>query len=135
MPYLNPTGSTKVVMTLYELCGNITNPYFTFKLVNKDTLEETVFTAESDFSPIPYYFNYFTFSIGSPAGLTQGILDIPAGQYQYFAYEMSTQYDLNLNNSLGEVENGILYVNATFSQQNVYTASNINIIPTYMGGL
>ncbi len=42
----------------------------------------------NDFSPMPYYFNYFTISIATPEGLTAGVIDIPSGQYQYYVYEI-----------------------------------------------
>ena len=134
MLYLNPTGDTRVVVTLYENSSNLVNPYYTWKLVNKDTLAEKIFT-QLDSSPSPYYFNYFTISIATPEGLTAGTIDIKPGQYQYYVYEMQNPYDLNLSNAIGLVENGILNVTATFSTPNVYTASNTNTIPTYMGGL
>jgi hypothetical protein len=134
MLYLNNTGDSRVVVTLYENCSNITNPYFTWKLVNKDTLAQKIFY-QNDFSPMPYYFNYFTISIATPEGLTAGVIDIPSGQYQYYVYEMSTPYDLNLANAVGLVENGILNVDAVFSTQSVFTASNLNTITTFMGGL
>jgi len=134
MLYLNPTGDTRVVVTLYENSSNLVNPYYTWQLVNKDTLAQKVFT-QLDSSPSPYYFNYFTISIATPEGLTAGVIDIKPGQYQYYVYEMQNPYDLNLSNAIGLVENGILNVIATFSTPNVYTASNTNTIPTYMGGL
>ena len=134
MLYLNTTGDTKVTVTLYEKSNNVTNPYYTWKVVNKDTKVEKIFTS-NDFSPYPYYFNYFTISIATPEGLTAGVVNLNPGQYQYYIYEMQNQYDLNLNNSLGEVENGILNVNATYSTKNVFTQSDINTIPTFMGGL
>jgi hypothetical protein len=134
MLYLSNSGPTRVVVTLYENCSNITNPYFTWKLVNKDTLAETIFT-QLDFSSVPYYFNYFTISVATYSGLTAGIIDVPAGQYQYYVYEMANPYDLDLQNAVGLVENGILNVGAIFSTQSIFTASNTNTIPTFMGGL
>lgn len=134
MLYLNTTGDTRVTVTLYEKCSNILDPYFTWKLVNKDTLAEKIFF-QTDSSPRPYYFNYFTISIASPEGLTSGTINIVPGQYQYYIYEMQNPYDLDVNNAIGLVENGILNVNATYSTPNVFTASNNNTIPTFMGGL
>jgi hypothetical protein len=134
MLYLNTTGNTKVTVTLYEKSSNILNPNYTWKLVNKDTFVEKVFY-QADFSPYPYYFNYFTISIATPENLTSGVIDVPPGQYQYYIYEMPAPADLDLNNAIGMVENGILNVIATYSTPNVYTASNTNTIPTYMGGL
>lgn len=134
MLYISATGSTRVTVTLYELSSNITNPNYTWKLVNKDTLAEKVFY-QTDSSPYPYYFNYFTISVASPEGLTAGVINIPAGQYQYYIYEMQNPYDLDLNNAIQLVENGILNVIGSQSDISTYTASNTNTIPTYMGGL
>jgi len=134
MLYLSNSGDNRVVVTLYENCSNITSPYFTWKLVNKDTLAETIFF-QQDSSPFPYYFNYFTVSVATYSGLTAGIIDVPSGQYQYYIYEMANPYDLDLTNAIGLVENGILNVAGQYSTQSVFTASNTNTIATFMGGL
>ena len=42
-------------------------------------------------------------------------------------YEMANPYDLNLNNSLGIVENGIITYNATFSRPTAFTQSNDDV--------
>jgi len=122
MLYLSYTGSTAITVTLYEKCSNQVNPYFTWKIVDKDSNYEYVFTAD-DFSTSPWYWNRFTISIASPEGLTAGIIDVPAGQYMYEIYEMSNPYDLNLNNSIGMIETGLITINPTYSLPQTYTYS------------
>ena len=129
MLYLSYTGSTAVTVTLYDKCVNVFNPFFTWRLIDKDSNDEYVFTAD-DFSYAPYYWNSFTISIATPVGLTSGIIDIPASQYKYEIYEMADQYDLNLDNAIGLVENGLLTVNGTYSPIQSYTASS-NVTEVY----
>lgn len=123
MLYLGYTGSTSVTVTLYEKCSNQLNPYFTWRINDKDSNVETIFTAD-DYSSSPYYYNTFTISVASPEGLTSGIIDINAGQYSYEIYEMSNPYDLDLNNAIGIVEKGLITINATYSQIQSYTSSS-----------
>lgn len=125
-------GPNEVIVTLYESSINTTNPQYTWKLENKDTLVQTVFYQE-DHSSFPWYYNSFTLSVATYSGLTAGILDLDYGQYNFYIYEMVNPYDLDLNNSLGLVENGILYIGYTSSNVSTYTASNT--IPTYLGGI
>jgi len=127
MLILSPTQSNLLNVTLYENSTNLVNPYFTWKLVNKQSLVETVFY-QDDSSTTPWYYNSFTVSIATPVGLTQGIINIPAGEYQYFVYQMNNPYDLNLNNAVKEVENGILVLNATYSQYLSYTQSSGTVL-------
>ena len=124
-------GSNEVIVTLYENSGNITNPQYTWLVENKDTLVKTAFYQE-DHSSYPWYYNSFTLSIATYSGLTAGILPLDSGQYNYWVYEMVNAYDLNLNNAIGLVENGILYVGYTASDISTLTASNT--IPTFLGG-
>lgn len=129
---LGATGSHEIICTLYENCSNITDPYFTWKIERKGTFDTLYFTAD-DHSSVPYYYNAFTFSIAtqSGVGVTQGQLYITPGEYVYEVYEMSTQYDLDINNAIGLVETGLLVMDATFSTINAYTQSNDDTIRYY----
>jgi hypothetical protein len=133
MLHTGPTGSWGVLVNLYGQCQNTFNPYFTWSLTQKSSQVNIVFTAD-DVSTNPYLWNYFTLSIalgGTTPGLTQGLIPIYPGEWEYNIYEMTNQYDLNLNNSLGLVNNGILRVaaypfeisGATYSGNN-YTISD-----------
>lgn len=125
-------GDNEVIVTLYENSSNITDPQYTWVLENKDTMIRTAFYQE-DHSSVPYYYNAFTISIATYSGLTAGILDLDYGQYNYFIYEQVNPYDLDLNNSLGLVENGIVYIGYTSSTTPGFTQSNT--IPTFLGGI
>jgi hypothetical protein len=128
MIYLE-TGDNKVVFTLYENCQNVVNPYFTFKIIDKDRENSIIFTATADNSPHPYYWNAFTFSVGTQSGgLTAGYLNVPQpSQFVYEVYEMTTPYDLDLNNAIGLVESGLITIGGTWSQISTFTASGTPI--------
>lgn len=123
MIYLSYTGSSVATVTLYEKCQNQINPYFTWKFIDKDSNDEYIFTAD-DFSTAPYYWNSFTISIATPSAPTAGVIYITGGQYKYEVYEMANQYDLNLSNAIGLVENGLVTINITYSEIQSYTASS-----------
>ena len=108
-------NSTDVfIVTLRDKTSNQVNPYYTWKVINKQTLDETVFYTDN-FTTSPYY-DSFTISISNTqSGLTAGILNIGHGQFTYEVYEMTNQYDLNLANAIQMVETGILIVNPTYS--------------------
>jgi len=123
MIYLNPIGSSKVVITLYDNCKNVVNPYFTWKLIDKDSNATTIFTAD-DYSSVPYYWSSFTFSISSDTDPFNGVIDIPASTFSYEVYEMANPYDLDLSNSLGMVKTGVLTIDAPHSETPSYTETN-----------
>ena len=50
-------------------------------------------------------------------------MDITAGEYHYSVYEMTTPYDLDIQNSLGLVETGLLMVTGTSTPFVSFTAS------------
>lgn len=133
MLYLNnqPTPQ-EVIVNLYALSSNITNPYFTWKIVNKDTETETIFY-QDDHSISPYDYNAFTLSVATYSGLTAGVIDVPMGQYEFFIYETNTQYDLIITTSSNLVKTGILQVTGTSSEIPSFTQSMVNTIPTFSG--
>lgn len=123
MLYLDYIGTSSVTTTLYEKCSNQVNPFFTWRILDKDSNFETIFTTD-DFSTVPYYYNSFTISVATYSGLTAGIINIDGGQYSYEIYEMTNQYDLDLANAVGLVESGLITINVTYSQIQSYTASS-----------
>lgn len=112
MLYVSYTQSTSVCVTLYEKCSNVTNPYFTWVLTDKDR-NDKYYLYMDDNSNSPFYYNTFTFS----GGLT-------ASQYKYEVYEMASANDLDINNAIRLVENGLLNVIGTYSVIQSYTESN-----------
>lgn len=130
MIYLQQNTGNIVNVTLWENSTNQVNPYFTWKIVNKQSLNETIFYTE-DFSQAPWYYNSFTVSVYNPIpvgfGATSGYINIEPGEYTYNVYQMNNPYDLDINNSIKEVETGILVLVGTFSGYETYTYS----VPTY----
>lgn len=126
MIYLSTTQSKVATVTLYENAGNKVNPQFTWKIKHTGTHKETVFY-QSDGSTAPYYYNSFTLSIGTFSGLTAGQfkygVDIVEGQYDYTVYEMSNPFDLDISNSIGVVETGILIVEGENQERTSYKNS------------
>lgn len=117
MLYLTIDTPKDLYVTLWESSSNLVNPYFVWNIRNKQTLVETTFTGDDLSSVQPYYNIYNICASSTQSGLTQGIVQVTAGEYEYKIYQMSNQYDLNLNNAIGVVENGILVISsATYSQ-------------------
>lgn len=118
---LTTNQTQSVVLTLSE-SKTIVNPYWTFVISNRDTLVETTF-APDNFSTSPYY-DSFTISIGASVSLTASVvLDINAGEYHYSVYEMNSPYDLNIQNSIGVAEVGLMIVSGTSTPFISFTAS------------
>lgn len=122
MLYLSSTGDSVLTVTLYEKCSNITDPHFRWRIVNKDTFREYVFSVP-DNSNAPYYYNSFT--------VTASSIGADPGQYEYSIYEMTSPNDLDLSNSLGIVEKGILIIPPTQSTVSTFTQSDSNTIPVF----
>ena len=123
-------GDNKVVTTLSEMSVNLVNPYYTWKLTDKDSDEVYIFTA-TDNSYAPHYWNSFTFSVSDSFNPLQGEINIKPSTYTYEVYEMVNEYDLDLNNAVGLVETGLLTYNATYSPIGAYTQSNNNTTVVY----
>jgi hypothetical protein len=111
-----------VVLTLSEKVSNPINPYYTWTLSNRDTLVTTIISPDN-FSTSPYY-DSFTLSIGTAVSLTSSVvMNLTAGEYHYSVYEMTTEYDLNIQNAIGLVETGLLMITGTSTPFVSFTAS------------
>lgn len=130
MLYLNPDNSNLLVVTLYEKSNNLVNPYFTWKLTNKTTYEETIFY-QDDSSTVPYYFNSFTVSVSSAESLTAGVIDVNYGEYEYEIYEKSSPYQLTISTNDNLVESGLLIVLTNSQEIAGYTGSDTDTIKAY----
>lgn len=126
MLHLSPTQSNEVIVTLYEKCDNITNPYFTWKIIDRNGYNQYIFTTD-DNSVEPYYYNSFTVSVGIGSA-TAGYFNGGVGEYHYYIYEKSTQYDLSLSPTDNLVEEGILYVSGTDSTPTSFTQSDSDTV-------
>jgi hypothetical protein len=131
MIYLLSGEDNNAIVTLYEATTNLVNPHYTWKLENKTTKVETIFTSE-DNSDAPWSYNSFTISVATYSGLTAGIINCPVGEYEYIIYEMPDNYNLNIASASGIVEYGILKIVGTTNGMfdlNAFTYSGT--IPAY----
>ena len=129
MIYLN-YGDNEVVAQLSSLSQNLVNPYYVWKLTDKDSDRIYIFQA-TDYSLHPHIWNRFTVSVATYSGPTAGVIDIVPSVYKYDVYEMLNQYDLNLGNARGLVESGLLTYNATVSVVASFTQSNDDVTTVY----
>ena len=123
----------EVIATLKEKSPNLVTTNYTWRLYNKDSHQEYIFSVE-DHTTSPYY-DAFTISVGTPSNATGSTvrIDAPAGTYNYFVYQMTNPYDLNINNALAQVENGILTINGTSSEIISFTQSDDDTIRVFNG--
>ncbi len=131
MLYLNNGGTASIVISAKD---NVIYPntYFTFEILNKDSLKTTLFT-NTNLSSSPYY-NMYIITVtqsGLTSGGTAGIISVPPGQYSYKVYEMVEQYNLDILNAIGVVEYGILNIPGTVSVPDTFRISeNIKVFRT-----
>jgi hypothetical protein len=118
--------SNEVIVTLAEKTLNIVNPFYTWKVIDRNGYNQYIFTS-NDFSTEPYYYNSFTVSVGVGSA-TAGYFNGGVGEYHYYIYEKSTQYDLTLLPSDNLVEEGILIVTATGSTPTSFTQSDSDTV-------
>lgn len=124
MIYLSKTQSQSITLTLREKSKSVI-PYYTFKIVNRNSFDEYIFSPDN----LSYsdYYDKFEIGYGNTQSFTGSvILNYDSGEYHYTIYEMNNKYDLNIDNSIGIVENGILIVNGTYSESLSYTESDNN---------
>lgn len=126
MIHLSPTMSNEVIVTLAEKSNNLVNPFYTWKVVDRNGYNEYIFTAD-DFSTESYYYNSFTISIGTGSA-TAGYFNGNIGEYHYYVYEKSLPYQLTVLDTDNLVEQGILYVTATGSEPITSTQSDSDVV-------
>jgi len=92
IPYL---GTSSVILRLTKV-ATILNPYYTFELINQQSKDVIIFTADNE-SQVPLVYDQFTLtSTTQSPGLTQGIINVDKGVYTYNIYETQFQYNLDL---------------------------------------
>jgi len=128
LPYL---GTSSAILRLTKV-ATILDPYYTFEIINQQSKETIVFTADN-ISPVPLVYDEFilTSTTQSP-GLTQGVLNVVKGVYTYNIYETQYEYNLNLA-SASYLRSGELIIDgsndftySTFTQS-INTISVFNI--------
>ena len=118
MIYISTLKPSKVILTLAEHTpfkdpyihpSYAPTEYYTWKITNRDTFEETIFSPD-DFSDSPYY-DAFTISVGLTVSLTSSVcLNIHPAQYDFAVYQMPTNHNLDLSQANFMAESGILQV-------------------------
>lgn len=129
------TGSTPVTVTLYEMCQNTTNPFFTWSIERKGSFDTIVFY-QDDISSNPFYYNTFNITVATNSvGLTQGVIPAKSGEWVYTVYEMASPYILSTYSAVGIAEVGLLIVMENFITTPIsYSAtSSLPTIPVYRG--
>jgi hypothetical protein len=103
----------------------IESPYYLFKLVSKDTKQTVLFTGE-DISVNTDRFNKFNIiETGGTQNFTAATVSLTVGEWNYYAYQMTGQTNLDLSGATSEVERGLLYVSgATYGPTYVYTGDD-----------
>ena len=132
MIHLDYLGTSSAILRLTKV-ATILNPYFTFELIDQQTRDTIIFTADN-ISPIPLIYDEFILtSTTQSAGLTQGVLNVVKGVYTYNIYETQYQYNLNLGSAsflrTGEliVDGSNDFTYSTFTQSiNTVKVFNIN---------
>lgn len=106
MIYLQ-SGTNTLIMTLGEKTLNLVDPYYTFRLVKKDSDEETMFFSFNN-STSPY-FNSFTLSVVTQSiSATNSRISLEYGEYNYYVYEKTQPYSITYSTSDNLVEVGIM---------------------------
>lgn len=129
MIYLSTTQSSNVIVTCRENASNA-SPYYTWKIINRDSYNQYIFSPDNLSTSL--YYDEFQINIGTSTSLTSSVvLDCVQGEYDYFIYETITQYELNLNNSIGLMESGILHILGTSSQIISFTQSDADVVKVF----
>lgn len=125
MIHLTFGDSNSVILRLTKV-ATILDPYYTFEIINQQSKDVVIFTADN-ISPIPLIYDEFVLtSTTQSVGLTQGIIDNLPGVYTYNIYETQFQYNLNIG-SASFLRSGELVISGPndFSY-NSYTQSDNN---------
>lgn len=130
---INWTGTSSVILTLYENCINQIDPNFTWQIIRDGSLDNIIFTTD-DISSNPNIYNKFRIIVSTMSvDLLNGIIPAKPGQYDYYIYEMQQPHDLNLNDNIGVVETGILnIIESPITSPPVFTGSTGSVGPTYV---
>lgn len=84
--------------------------FFTWKITNAESLDETIFYAEN-LSDNPDVYNTFVILISTTMSAPdQGIINEPTGDYIFQIYQMPDTQDLDLNRAIKEVAVGDLKI-------------------------
>lgn len=130
MIHLEYLGTSSVVLRLTKV-ATILDPFFIFQIINEQSKVNIIFTNDN-ISPEKLIYDQFDLiSVTNSVGLTQGIINVVPGVYQYNIYETQYQYNLDLA-SASFLRSGELVISApndfTYAS---FTQSDFNITKVF----
>lgn len=129
-----PYGSSASVVLSLTVVATILNPFYTFEIINQQSMDKFVFTADNISDSTIVYDEFVWESItGTISSATQGQIMVDKGTYTYNVYETAYQYNLNIA-SASFLRSGELVIDGSndftysvFTQSDNNTTSYFNI--------
>lgn len=131
---IQKNSTNRVVLTLNEK-ATLYNPltggtvYFLFEFINDQTKQSLLFNPV--YISASTLYNSFNIIESGSNVLTGGTINIQPGYYSYSIYEQSTQYNLNISNTISVVEKGKVLCILPLASNFQYTANTNNNIVYY----
>ena len=128
MQIINKGQNNFLVFTLSEKV-TLTNPYYLFSFKHQVLMSSVNFIA-SDVSSFPTRYNKFliTETTGT-VNLTSGVVSLPeTGFYEYAIYEQTSSSNLDVSNTTGLLEIGMVKVESNLPIYNEYDNQSKTII-------
>ena len=120
MIYLQEDTVNQVIVTLQEKT-TLDTPFYLFVFKNDTTNEEKIFTA-SDISTNIIRYNEFDIEVTTgPENLLTGVVNMdPSGYWKYTIYEQVSPTNLDVDNTVGIVETGKVYLQGDVKPEKIY---------------
>lgn len=128
MQIINKGQNNFLIFTLSEKV-TLTNPYYLFSFKHQVLMSSVNFIA-SDVSGFPTRYNKFliTETTGT-VNLTSGVVSLPeTGFYEYAIYEQTSSSNLDISNTTGILEIGMVKVESNLPIYNEYDNQSKTII-------
>lgn len=128
MQIINKGQNNFLIFTLSEKV-TLTNPYYLFSFKHQVLMSSVNFIA-SDVSGFPTRYNKFliTETTGT-VNLTSGVVSLPeTGFYEYAIYEQTSSSNLDVSNTTGLLEIGMVKVESNLPIYNEYDNQSKTII-------
>jgi len=128
MQIINKGQNNFLIFTLSEKV-TLTNPYYLFSFKHQVLMSSVNFIA-SDVSGFPTRYNKFliTETTGT-VNLTSGVVSLPeTGFYEYAIYEQTSSSNLDISNTTGLLEIGMVKVESNLPIYNEYDNQSKTII-------
>lgn len=119
MIHLIDGQTNTVILTLAEK-ATLTDPFYLFVFTYPATGDTKTFTA-ADISGNTRRYNEFEFTLSATEDLTDGTVELkPGGYWEYTAYEMEVEGNLDVAQTTSIVETGKVLVTTTVTPPNEY---------------